>query len=80
MAACHIAGLIAYLICLQGNVTPAAMSTKLKTLSLKGVLTGIRQLISLYYVPFIFNKDYFSASGTLNDLAHNAPILMPTII
>jgi len=50
MATCHIAGLIAYFICLQGNVTPAAMSIKLKNFSLKGVLTGIRQLISLYYV------------------------------
>ena len=48
MASCYIAGLIAYLICLQGNVSPPDMSTKLKILSLKGVLTGIRQLISLY--------------------------------
>ncbi|KIM35761.1 hypothetical protein M413DRAFT_32226 [Hebeloma cylindrosporum] len=41
MATPHVAGLIAYLIRLQGNITPAAMSTKLKNLSLKGVLTGI---------------------------------------
>ncbi|KAF8167100.1 serine protease [Crassisporium funariophilum] len=41
MATPHIAGLIAYLIALQGNVTPAAMSTKLKSLSLKGVISGI---------------------------------------
>ena len=49
MATPHIAGLIAYLIGLQGNITPAAMSTNLKSLSLKGVLTEIRQLLSLYY-------------------------------
>jgi cerevisin len=48
MATPHVSGLIAYLIALQGNITPAAMSTKLKNLSLKGVLTGIRQLLSLY--------------------------------
>ncbi|TFK31791.1 serine protease [Crucibulum laeve] len=41
MATPHIAGLIAYLIALQGNVTPAAMTTKLKSLSLKGVITGL---------------------------------------
>ena len=72
MATPHIAGLIAYLICLQGNISPAAMSTKLKTLSLKGVLSGIRELISPYYVQSILIRIIFSASGTLNDLAHNA--------
>ncbi|KDR86145.1 hypothetical protein GALMADRAFT_261704 [Galerina marginata CBS 339.88] len=41
MATPHIAGLIAYLIGLQGNITPASMSTKLKSLSVKSVLTGI---------------------------------------
>ena len=54
MATPHIAGLIAYLIRLQGNITPAAMSTKLKSLSLKGVLTGIRQLLLLYHVSSFF--------------------------
>ncbi|KAJ3565687.1 hypothetical protein NP233_g7471 [Leucocoprinus birnbaumii] len=41
MATPHIAGLIAYLIGLQGNVSPAAMSTKIQSLSLKGVISGI---------------------------------------
>ncbi|XP_006464052.1 serine proteinase [Agaricus bisporus var. bisporus H97] len=41
MATPHIAGLVAYLISLQGNVSPAAMSTKIKSLSLKGVISGI---------------------------------------
>lgn len=41
MATPHIAGLIAYLIGLQGNVSPAAMSSKIQSLSLKGVISGI---------------------------------------
>ncbi|TFK41179.1 serine protease [Crucibulum laeve] len=41
MATPHIAGLIAYLISKDGNVTPAAMSTKIKNLSVKSILTGI---------------------------------------
>ncbi|KAJ8457203.1 hypothetical protein ONZ45_g863 [Pleurotus djamor] len=41
MATPHVAGLVAYLIGLQGNVSPAAMSDKIKSLSLKGVLSGI---------------------------------------
>ncbi|KIM41100.1 hypothetical protein M413DRAFT_445822 [Hebeloma cylindrosporum] len=41
MATPHIAGLIAYLIGLQGNTSPADMSNKLKNLGLKGVLSGI---------------------------------------
>ncbi|KAF9031931.1 peptidase S8/S53 domain-containing protein [Panaeolus papilionaceus] len=41
MAAPHVAGLIAYLICLEGNVTPAAMSTKIKNYALKDVISGI---------------------------------------
>ncbi|KAF8996963.1 serine protease [Cyathus striatus] len=41
MATPHVAGLIAYLIARDGNVSPADMSTKLQSLSLKGVLSGI---------------------------------------
>ncbi|KAF5387942.1 hypothetical protein D9615_000786 [Tricholomella constricta] len=41
MATPHISGLIAYLIAQRGNTSPAAMSTLLKSLSLKGVLSGI---------------------------------------
>jgi subtilisin family serine protease len=44
MATPHVAGLIAYLISLNGNTTPAAMSTQLKNLATKDVLTGIREL------------------------------------
>jgi len=41
MATPHIAGLIAYFIGLDGNISPATMSTKIQTLSLKGVISGI---------------------------------------
>ncbi|KAL0951221.1 hypothetical protein HGRIS_007942 [Hohenbuehelia grisea] len=41
MATPHISGLAAYLISLNGNQSPAALSTTIKSLSLKGVLTGI---------------------------------------
>ncbi|KAF8992119.1 serine protease [Cyathus striatus] len=41
MATPHIAGLIAYLISKDGNVTPAAMSTKIQSLAVKNALTSI---------------------------------------
>ncbi|KAG2002971.1 serine protease [Coprinopsis cinerea AmutBmut pab1-1] len=41
MAAAHVAGAIAYLIGLEGNVSPAAMEAKLKARANQGVLTGI---------------------------------------
>ncbi|KAJ3483606.1 hypothetical protein NLI96_g6203 [Meripilus lineatus] len=37
----HVAGLIAYYISVNGNSSPAAMSTFLKSQSVKGALTGI---------------------------------------
>lgn len=39
----HVAGLIAYLIGRDGNASPASISTQLQSLSVKGVLTGIRK-------------------------------------
>ncbi|KAF9496181.1 peptidase 1 [Pleurotus eryngii] len=41
MATPHVAGLAAYLIGLNGNSSPAALSTTIKSLSLKSVLSGI---------------------------------------
>ncbi|GLB45549.1 putative peptidase S8 family protein [Lyophyllum shimeji] len=41
MATPHISGLIAYLIGLNGNVSPATMSSNIKSLALKGVLYNI---------------------------------------
>ncbi|KXN80636.1 Cuticle-degrading protease [Leucoagaricus sp. SymC.cos] len=41
MATPHVAGLIAYLISVRGNMSPASMSTLLKSLSLKGVISGV---------------------------------------
>lgn len=43
MATPHVAGLIAYFIGRDGNTSPAAMSVLLKALSVKGVLTSIRE-------------------------------------
>lgn len=40
----HVAGLVAYLIGKDGNISPAAMETKIKSLSVKNALTGIRTL------------------------------------
>jgi cerevisin len=42
MAAAHVAGLIANLISLEGNTTPAAMATKLQALARRNALVGIR--------------------------------------
>ncbi|KAJ2926093.1 hypothetical protein H1R20_g11006, partial [Candolleomyces eurysporus] len=41
MATPHVAGLAAYLISKEGNVSPAALETKIKNLSTKNALTGI---------------------------------------
>ncbi|KAJ3488940.1 hypothetical protein NLI96_g2489 [Meripilus lineatus] len=41
MATPHVAGLIAYLISHNGNASPATISNTLKSLAVKGVLTGI---------------------------------------
>ncbi|TEB31173.1 subtilisin-like protein [Coprinellus micaceus] len=46
MAAAHVAGLVAYLIGLEGNTTPAAMSDKIKDYGLPNVLSGIREFRS----------------------------------
>jgi cerevisin len=45
MAAAHVAGLIAYLISLDGNTTPGTMVTKLQTLARRNALIGIRTSI-----------------------------------
>ncbi|KAF7761567.1 hypothetical protein Agabi119p4_9559 [Agaricus bisporus var. burnettii] len=41
MATVHLAGLVAYFIGLEGNVSPASMIAKIHARSLKGVLSGI---------------------------------------
>ncbi|KAF5349212.1 hypothetical protein D9756_009504 [Leucocoprinus leucothites] len=41
MATPHVAGLIAYLISVRGNMSPAAMTSLLQSLSLKGVISGV---------------------------------------
>lgn len=44
MATPHISGLIAYLIAKDGNLSPADMTTKLQSLTLKDLLLDIREL------------------------------------
>ncbi|KAF5316468.1 hypothetical protein D9619_006592 [Psilocybe cf. subviscida] len=41
MATPHVAGLVAYLLGKDGSISPAAMSTKIKNLAVKSVLTSI---------------------------------------
>ncbi|EAU91794.1 serine protease [Coprinopsis cinerea okayama7 len=41
MATPHVAGLVAYLISKDGNISPAAMEAKIKDLSVKGAVTGL---------------------------------------
>lgn len=42
MATPHVAGVVAYLISKDGNVSPAAMETKIKNLATKNAISGIR--------------------------------------
>jgi len=67
MATPHVAGLIAYLIRLQGNISPAAMSTKLKTLT-QGSLdrdSSVTFVIFFQFVPLMncFSFGYFERPG-----------------
>jgi cerevisin len=41
MATPHVAGLAAVLISKEGNVSPAALSDKLKSYAVNGVLSGV---------------------------------------
>lgn len=41
MATPHVSGVVAYLIARDGNISPAAMAAKLKSLSLKNVISGV---------------------------------------
>lgn len=41
MATPHVAGLAAYLLALEGKKTPAALSTRIQTLSLKNKITSV---------------------------------------
>ncbi|KAG5642318.1 hypothetical protein DXG03_003020 [Asterophora parasitica] len=76
MATPHVAGLVAYLIGKNGDDTPASIAALVKSLSVKGVLTGIRAY------PFFVQKrcntrtDFppatLLARGTLNNLIQNA--------
>ncbi|KAK0434182.1 serine protease [Armillaria borealis] len=60
MATPHVSGLVAYLIGLNGNQSPAAISALIKSLGVSGVLSNIRIVLTPE-----------SASGTVNLLANN---------
>jgi len=51
-------------------MTPAAMTSFIQSLSLKGVLTSVREYEYLVNTPELMT--FCVASGTINDLAHNA--------
>jgi hypothetical protein len=46
MASPHLAGLGAYLLALEGKVSPAALCTRIQTLSTKNAVTGIKPATS----------------------------------
>ncbi|KZS88591.1 subtilisin-like protein [Sistotremastrum niveocremeum HHB9708] len=71
MAAPHVSGLIAYLIQLYGNRTPADMKTLLRTLSLKGVLnqTSIKDDSPNYLARNDVNNAEVSVLTNLQPLA-----------
>lgn len=61
----HVAGLVAYLISVQGNTTPAMMSQKLKDLSLKGMINPYTMRTSLSLAILLSS---FSLDSVLNSL------------
>jgi len=48
MATAYVAGVVAYYIDLEGNISPGAMTAKLQSHCLKGVLTGIRESRNIF--------------------------------
>jgi len=82
MATPHVTGLIAYLIALNGNVSPATMSHNIQTLGLKAVLTDIpagtvndlAHATMSDHIQSLSLKDVLTdiPAGSVNDLAHNA--------
>ena len=70
MATPHVAGLLAYLISVNGNSSPASLTSTLKGLGQSGVLTGIRESESIYAQTSEYSFIVL-ASGTVNLLAHN---------
>lgn len=55
MSSAHVAGLAAYLMSLDGSMSPSAMSSKIKSLATSGDVTGISG----------------ASSGTPNIIAYN---------
>ncbi|KAJ3576646.1 hypothetical protein NP233_g271 [Leucocoprinus birnbaumii] len=71
MATPYVAGVIAYLIGENGNMSPAKMDTLLKSVSLQNILAGICEYLLLTFELGNTNALSYSDSGTVNILAHN---------
>jgi subtilisin family serine protease len=52
MATPHVAGLAAYMLGFEGKKTPAALSTRLQTLSTKNKITGLKSTDTKNYLAF----------------------------
>lgn len=68
MATPHVTGTIAYLLSLQGNISPPDMEAKLKAFALNNALTDIRGCNVIRIMPRALNNGN-TASGTVNALA-----------
>ena len=68
MATPHISGLVAYLIAKDGNLTPAAMATKVKNLAAVGYISGLRKLSDTRLQARVGTESP-PASGTGNRMA-----------
>jgi len=74
MATPHVAGYAAYLLTLDSSLTPATVDSTIKSQSLKGVLSDIRESIDLAICQDLNlqGSSFFSvASGTTNALLNN---------
>lgn len=49
MASPHVAGLVAYLLAAEGNISPDAMIKKVQDYALKDKLSGIREYLDLAF-------------------------------
>jgi hypothetical protein len=74
MATPHVAGIVATLISRDGNVSPAEMEAKLKSLSVKGAITGLRTC-HFFGTCLFSDLRANTAGGTENNLAYLAPVV-----
>ena len=72
MATPHVAGLVAYLIGVRGNSSPAEMQALVQRISVKDAISGLREwlLASADVVSYILTISSL-ARGTVNNLLRN---------